>query len=132
MAKQWSIQDQNQFPALIGHSGTAGTADTKRVVVDNLGAITTNAPYSYAYTAAGTANWVVKNSPGYLYAIMVGDAAGTGVVEVSDHVSDGDGAVVLYMAGDNLGPALYPVNMTMGTGITADITNQTHVTIIYK
>lgn len=30
---QWSIQDKNQFPALIGHSGTAGTATTQRVVV---------------------------------------------------------------------------------------------------
>lgn len=37
MAKQYAIQDQNRFPALIGHSGTAGTADTVRVVADTNG-----------------------------------------------------------------------------------------------
>lgn len=42
MANQWAIQDQNQFPALIGHSGTAGTAETRRVVIDTSGAITTS------------------------------------------------------------------------------------------
>lgn len=38
MANQNAIQDDNQFPALIGHSGTAGTAETRRIVVNNLGA----------------------------------------------------------------------------------------------
>lgn len=31
MAKQDAIQDKNQFPALLGHTGTAGTADTVRI-----------------------------------------------------------------------------------------------------
>lgn len=39
MASQWAVQDQNRFPALIGHSGTAGTAETVRVVVDSSGGI---------------------------------------------------------------------------------------------
>lgn len=39
MANQNAIQDDNQFPALIGHSGTAGTAETRRIVVDANGAI---------------------------------------------------------------------------------------------
>jgi len=30
---QWAIQDKNQFPALAGHSGTAGTAETRRLIV---------------------------------------------------------------------------------------------------
>jgi len=107
-----------------------GTVD----VVTNVagGTLVSNTPYSYKYQAAAGANVVVKNSAGFLHAIMVGDAVGTSIIEVSDNASDGDGAVVIYMAGDDLGPALYPVNMTMGTGITADITSQTHVTFIYK
>lgn len=41
MANQWTIQDDNQFPALIGHSGTAGTAETRRAVVENGHLLTT-------------------------------------------------------------------------------------------
>ena len=34
---QWATQDKNQFPAMIGHAGTAGTADLRRVVVGDAG-----------------------------------------------------------------------------------------------
>ena len=34
-----AAQDANRFPALIGHSGTAGTAEIRRVVVTDAGAI---------------------------------------------------------------------------------------------
>lgn len=37
MASQWSIQDQNRFPALLGHSGTAGTAETVRITANQTG-----------------------------------------------------------------------------------------------
>ena len=40
VADQNARQDQNQFPALIAHSGTAGTAETVRVVATAAGAIT--------------------------------------------------------------------------------------------
>ena len=36
-------QDQNQFPALTAHTGTAGTAETVRVVATSAGAITFDA-----------------------------------------------------------------------------------------
>lgn len=39
MADQYAIQDQNQFPALLGHSGTSNTAETRRIVVTDAGAI---------------------------------------------------------------------------------------------
>lgn len=39
MADQYSIQDQNQFPALLGHSGTANNAETRRIVVTDAGAV---------------------------------------------------------------------------------------------
>lgn len=44
MAKQQAIQDENQFPALLAHSGTAGTAETRRVVVNEFGGLLTENP----------------------------------------------------------------------------------------
>lgn len=41
MADQHARQDGNQFPALIAHSGTAGTAETVRVTANN-GALDVN------------------------------------------------------------------------------------------
>lgn len=37
----WAIQDKNQFPALLAHTGTAGTADVVRVTATN-GALDVN------------------------------------------------------------------------------------------
>lgn len=42
MANQWAIQDDNQFPALIAHTGVAGTAETVRVVADTDGNLMVN------------------------------------------------------------------------------------------
>ena len=111
--------------------GTIGSI-TAIGAIHNAGTVISDTPYSYSYNVAGTVNHVVKAGAGFLHAILVGDSVASSIIEVSDHASDGDGAVVLYLAGDTLGPALYPVNMTMGTGISTDITNQTHVTFIYK
>jgi len=36
---QYAIQDRNQFPGLIGHSGTTDTSDIRRVVVTDSGAM---------------------------------------------------------------------------------------------
>jgi hypothetical protein len=47
MANQYSIQDQNRFPALLVHSGTANTAETIRVVGQTDGAIN-------VYSSGGT------------------------------------------------------------------------------
>lgn len=88
--------------------------------------------YSYAYTSGPTTNWIVKGSAGFVHAVHVGAAVASSIIELSDHASDGDGNVVLYQASDTIGPAVYPLNMTMGTGITLDLTNQTHVTVVYK
>lgn len=88
--------------------------------------------YTPSYHATAGANKVIKNSAGFLHAIGVGTSVASSVIEVSDHASDGDGNVKIYLAGDTIGPAVYPVNMTMSSGITVDITNQTHCTFIYK
>lgn len=42
MANQNAIQDDDQVYALIAHSGTAGTAETQRVVADSTGAVMVN------------------------------------------------------------------------------------------
>jgi len=39
MSDQYAIQDPNRFPALLGHSGTAGTAETRRVVAGDDGSL---------------------------------------------------------------------------------------------
>ncbi len=89
-------------------------------------------PFNYKYQAAAAANVVVKARPGFLKRIIVGSPVGSGVVEVSDHASDGDGAVKIYLSGDTIGPATYECDLEFTTGITADLTNQTHVTFVYK
>lgn len=84
------------------------------------------------YQAAAAADVVVKNKPGFLHAIIVGEAKQSGVIEVSDSATDGDGNVKIYLKGDTLGPATYLVNARFDNGITADITTQTHVTFIFR
>jgi hypothetical protein len=39
MAMQNALHDENKWPALTAHTGTAGTAETIRVVADNQGAL---------------------------------------------------------------------------------------------
>lgn len=88
--------------------------------------------YNYNYVASAGADNVISASPAYLHAIIVGAAVGSSVIEVSDHASDGDGNVQVYLAGDTIGPAVYPIELEFGTGITADLTNQTNVTFVYR
>lgn len=130
-----AVADGNALGEGLLIQGDDGT-DRKNVNVDattgNLQVDIPGQEYSYDYIPAAGANEITKGSAGFLHAIIVGDAVASSIIEVSNHASDGDGAVVIYLAGDALGPAVYPVNMTMGTGITSDITNQTHVTMVYK
>ena len=93
--------------------------------------------YSYLYKAAAAANVVVKATPGYLKAIIIGKWVTGGTIEVSDHASDGDGNVQIFLQSgvtDESGfPKTIPVEVYFSTGITADITaSQSHVTFIYK
>ncbi len=88
-------------------------------------------PFKPHYQAAADTDVVVKGSPGFLKGIIVGTDVGSSVIEVSDHASDGDGDVKIYLAGDKLS-GYYPVNLEFKTGIAADITLQTHITFIYR
>lgn len=92
-------------------------------------------PFNYYYQATAAANVVVKNSPGYLEGIIIGADVASAVVEISDHASDGDSNVQVYLADDTLHTTTggyVPVRCEFKTGITADLTNQTNVTFIYK
>lgn len=90
--------------------------------------------YNMNYQAAAAANVVVKNKPGYLKGIIIGADVNSAVIEVSDHATDGDGNVKVYIADDALMTVTggyLPVEAYFDTGITVDMTNQTHCTFIY-
>ena len=108
---------------LVTTSGTAQSACN-----DTIGAYTDK--YSYKYQAAAAVDVVVKPSPGYLHAIVVGADVAGGIIEVSDHATDGDGNVQVYLADPAVGT--YIVDAYFATGIAADITLQSNVTFIYR
>lgn len=85
--------------------------------------------FEYKYQATAEADVVVKASPGFLHRIIVG-TGGTGTIEVSDHVSDGDGAVRILLTNPPTGS--YEVNAKFRTGITSDITTVTNITFVYR
>ena len=86
--------------------------------------------YSYKYQAAAAANVVVKATPGHLHAIVVGKDVAGGIIEVSDHASDGDGNVQVYLEDPAVGT--YIVDAYFATGICVDQTTQTNITYIYR
>jgi hypothetical protein len=89
------------------------------------------APFTKKYQAAAAADVVVKAAPGFLHAIVIGKAVGAGaIVEVSDHASDGDGNVQVYLEAPAVGTYLVDAEFTVG--ICADLTNQTNVTFVWR
>jgi len=92
--------------------------------------------FSYKYFASAGADQVVKAGPGFLHAIVIGKYVSGGVIEVSDHASDGDGNVQIYLetaASDTGFPKTIIVDADFPIGITADLTaSQTNVTFIYR
>lgn len=89
------------------------------------------APYKLKYQAAASANVVVKAAPGFLHAIIVGEDVSGGIIEVSDHATDGDGNVVLYIKDPAVG--VYLIDAKFDVGITADITgSQVHTTFVWR
>ena len=88
------------------------------------------APYESTYQAAAAANVIVKATPGFLHSIIVGKDVSGGIIEVSDHATDGDGNVVLYIEDAAVG--VYQVDLTCDVGIAVDMTTQTNVTFIWR
>lgn len=101
-----------------------------------IGIMEARPPFNYKYQASASADVVIKDSAGYLEGIIIGKFVSGGVVEVSDHASDGDGNVKVYLetsSSDTGFPKYIPVKAKFSTGITADLTGtQSNVTFIYK
>lgn len=91
--------------------------------------------YTLTYQAAAAADVVVTANPAFLHKIIVGADVATSTIEVSDHASDGDGNVKIFLTGSTLMTSLggeIEVNAVFGKGITADIANQTQVHFVWK
>lgn len=92
--------------------------------------------FSYKYQAAASANVVVCDQPAILNKIIVGKDVGSAVIEVSDHASNGDGNVKIYIEDSNIatksGFEIDCGNMEFKVGICADLTNQTNVTFVFR
>jgi len=92
--------------------------------------------YNIAYQAAASANVVVKATPGFLHAIVVGAWIANGTIEVSDHASDGDGNVKIFIteAATNIDgfPKTFIVDANFAVGICVDQTTAIQVSYIYR
>jgi hypothetical protein len=92
---------------------------------------TDQAPFGVTYQAAAAANVVVKATQGLLHSIIIGKSVGAGaIVEVSDHATDGDGNVKIYLEAPSVGT--YLVDAFFEVGICVDLTNQTNVMFIWR
>lgn len=94
-----------------------------------------NKPGQYTYQAAAAADVVVTAKPAILHRILVGKDVASGVIEVSDHASDGDANVKIQYDGSTLMTATggcIEVGAIFLNGITADLTNQTQVTFVWS
>ena len=87
-------------------------------------------PFTLTYQAAAAANVIIKATPGLLHSIIVGKDVAGGIIEVSDHATDGDGNVVIYL--EDPIPGVYPIDAKFTVGIAADLTTQTNVTFVWR
>ena len=83
------------------------------------------------YKAAAAADVIVTAKPAFLQRIIVGADVGSSIIEISDSKTDGDGNVKIYLAGNTLS-GVHEINAVFQNGIAMDITNQTHVTVVYS
>lgn len=84
------------------------------------------------YRATAGTDIVVSAGRTFLAGIVFGADNGSAQVEVSDHVSDGDGNVKIQLNGNTLLTSIgyLPVNAWFEDGITCDVVNQTQMTFI--
>ena len=79
---------------------------------------------------AGADVLVSAGKPGYLVAIIIGTDVTGGIVEVSDHATDGDGNVKIKIT-DSVVQTI-PVGAHFPAGITVDQTVQTEVSYVWR
>lgn len=87
--------------------------------------------FRITYQAAAAANVVVSAEPAFLHAIIIGKAVPNGILEVSDHASDGDGNIKIFIDTCTC-PAFTIVNAAFDVGICVDMTLQTNVSFIWR
>ena len=87
-------------------------------------------PYTTTYQAAAAANVIVSATPAFLHSIIVGVVTANGVIEVSNHATDGDGNVQIFIDDPTVGTIL--VDAFFDVGIAVDITLQAHVTFVWR
>ena len=88
------------------------------------------APFTRTYQATAAANVVIKATQAFLHSIIIGKDVAGGIVEVSDHASDGDGNIKVYLEDPDVGT--YLVDAMFTVGICADLTLQTNVTFVWR
>ena len=86
--------------------------------------------FTPTYQATAAADVVVSANPAFLHSIIIGEYVSGATLEVSNHASDGDGNVVIYLYDAAVGTFL--VDAAFSVGICADLTTQTHVTFIWR
>lgn len=92
---------------------------------------TDQSPFTKTYQATAAENVIVKATQGFLHAIIIGKDVGAGaIVEVSDHATDGDGNIQVYLEASPVGT--YLVDAMFTVGICVDLTLQTNVTFIWR
>ena len=84
------------------------------------------------YAAAAAVNEVVKASAGTLIGIVIGKTVANSIIEISDHASDGDGNVQIYLDAPVQGTYMFGNGVDFSVGICADITLAEHTTFIYE
>jgi len=92
--------------------------------------------YNLTYVATAADNNVVKNKPGFLHAIILGEWVSGGTVIVSDHATDGNGNTKIYLKGGATDASGFPktiiVDAHFDVGITADVgASQTKISFIW-
>lgn len=92
----------------------------------------TGTPY---YQATAATNVIVSNKPAILHGIIIGADVASSTIEISDSVDDGNGNIVVSLAGSTLMTSLggyVPINSAFTKGIAVDIANQTKVTFCWS
>lgn len=109
-------QDRNQFPALIAHTGTAGTAETVRVTADSSGNLGVNIVSGEIVASLGTVNVVESGS----IVVTAGTVAPTSYAVYIDGTQTAD---VTYIGkappGSSQGSAVWQIKKIDEAGGTA-------------
>jgi hypothetical protein len=110
-------------------TGTVLKRDQNAIPIQNSGK-------SSHYQASPAANVKVKESAGFLESVIIGAFTASGILEISDSATDGDGDIKIKITGEATDtgqfPKTIPINLDMEVGICADIAEFVDVTFIYR